>query len=563
VTLPLRLDARHGGGGRRDGEGSGDAQSPRQLVQGIVGQLDDYVIPRLSQLDAPLLTVVGGSTGAGKSTLVNSIVGARVTTPGVLRPTTRSPVLVHHPSDARWFQDTRVLPSLARTTGQAAAGEHADAGGLHLVGTEAMPPGLALLDAPDLDSVVAANRLLATQLLAAADLWVFVTTASRYADAVPWEMLRAAAERSTALAVVLDRVPAAGGAEITQHLAQMLATQGLGEAPVFVVGEVALEPDGLLPEDEIEPIRTWLNDLAADAATRADVARRSVDGAVRSLSRRVADVAAHADRQTEAAALLRLEVDEAYVAAAMAVDEASQDGSLLRGEVLARWQEFVGTGELLRGLEERLGALRDRVTNYLKARPEPGFEVAEALETGLEAVIFSRADEAAERVVENWVSRPGGADLVGDRREELAHRTPDLAERTARAVRDWQGYVLDLVRAEGQGRRTTARFLSLGVNGLGVALMVLVFANTGGLTGLEVGVAGGTGVVGQRVLEAVFGDQAVRSLTMKARENLRERVSALLAEERSRYDELLADASIDPQTGPDLRAALRAVEVAQ
>jgi len=426
-----------------------------------------------------------------------------------------------------------------------------------------MPPGLALLDAPDLDSVVIANRQLATQLLAAADLWIFVTTASRYADAVPWEMLRAAAERSTALAVVLDRVPPAGGAEITRHLAQMLASHDLGDAPVFVVGEVTLELDGLLPEREIEPIRTWLNTLAADAATRADVARRSVDGAVRSLSRRVADVAAQADRQVEAAALLRQEVDDAYVAAAEGVDEASQDGSLLRGEVLARWQEFVGTGELLRGLEVRLGELRDRVANYLRARPAPGFEVAAALETGLEAVIHSSADQAAERVVASWSSRPGGAALITDRRDELSHRTPDIAERSARAIRDWQGYVLDLVRAEGQSRRTTARFLSLGVNGLGVALMVAVFAHTGGLTGIEVGVAGGTGVVSQRVLEAVFGDQAVRSLTMKAREDLGERVGALLQEERARFDAMLAAVTVDPQTGPELRAALRAVEVAR
>src|SRR5215468_3268669 len=64
----------------------------------LVGQLDDYLIPRLSRLDAPLLVVVGGSTGAGKSTLVNSIVRAPVTQAGVLRPTTRSPVLVSHPS---------------------------------------------------------------------------------------------------------------------------------------------------------------------------------------------------------------------------------------------------------------------------------------------------------------------------------------------------------------------------------------------------------------------------------------------------------------------------------
>ena len=58
----------------------------------MVDQLEDYVIPRLMTIDAPLLAVVGGSTGAGKSTLVNSLVGRRVTTTGVLRPTTRSPV---------------------------------------------------------------------------------------------------------------------------------------------------------------------------------------------------------------------------------------------------------------------------------------------------------------------------------------------------------------------------------------------------------------------------------------------------------------------------------------
>ena len=39
-----------------------------------------------------------------------------------------------------------------------------------------------------------------------------------------------------------------------------------------------------------------------------------------------------------------------------------RDGSLLRGEVLARWQEFVGTGELLRTLQDRVGRLRDRLS---------------------------------------------------------------------------------------------------------------------------------------------------------------------------------------------------------
>ena len=63
--------------------------------------------------------------------------------------------------------------------------------------------------------------------------------------------------------------------------------------------------------------------------------------------------------------------------------------------------------------------------------------------------------------------------------------------------------------------------MSFGVNGAGLAVMVAVFAQTGGLTGAEVAVAGGTSAVGQKVLEAVFGDAAVRSLAARAREDLR------------------------------------------
>src|SRR5262249_37558623 len=80
----------------------------------LIDQLEDYVIPRQRSVEAPLLVVVGGSTGAGKSTLVNSLVGRTVTEAGLLRPTTRSPVLVHHPDDAHWFGQDRLLPDLSR-----------------------------------------------------------------------------------------------------------------------------------------------------------------------------------------------------------------------------------------------------------------------------------------------------------------------------------------------------------------------------------------------------------------------------------------------------------------
>jgi hypothetical protein len=42
------------------------AQEARATRDALLRQLDDYVIPRLRSLDAPLLAVVGGSTGSGK-----------------------------------------------------------------------------------------------------------------------------------------------------------------------------------------------------------------------------------------------------------------------------------------------------------------------------------------------------------------------------------------------------------------------------------------------------------------------------------------------------------------
>ena len=94
---------------------------------------------------------------------------------------------------------------------------------------------------------------------------------------------------------------------------------------------------------------------------------------------------------------------------------------------------------------------------------------------------------------------------------------------------------MELIRTEGQGKRTQARWLSFGINGLGAALMIVVFSMTAGLTGLEIGVAGGTAVVGQRLLEAVFGEDAVRRLAQTAREDLHTRCQPLLQAEQQRF----------------------------
>jgi energy-coupling factor transporter ATP-binding protein EcfA2 len=536
------------------------AEAAARAQADLVGQVDDYLLPRLRQLDAPLLAVVGGSTGAGKSTLVNTLVGDDVTKAGWLRPTTRGPVLVCSPGDLPWFAEDRILPELSRTTGD---GSQGGGGTLHVVAHPRVPSGVALLDAPDIDSVVAQNRQLANQLLAAADLWIFCTSAARYADAVPWDLLHTAQQRSTALAVVLNRVPPEGIREIGGHLAEMLDENGLGRAALFAIPETPMAGENeRLPENVVAALRAWLTRLAGDAEARSEVIRTTLDGALQSMRQRVSAVAREVDDQLATAALLRDEADTHYADALREFEDGIRSGSVLRGEVLARWQEFVGTGEFTRNLENRIGRIRDRVTAFLTGRSAPTEAVEQALESSLETLLRSAADSAAERTVDAWRVRPAGRALLADR-NWLAHSSDEFRPTLEREVRAWQGRVLKLVAEEGGQKRTMARLASFGTNGAGLVLMLAVFAQTGGLSGAEVLIAGGTSAAGQKVLEAVFGDSAVRMLATRARADLMERVEALLEAERDRFLEIVDAAVPELDAGVGLRAALEEFERAR
>ncbi|MEU3604205.1 dynamin family protein [Streptomyces sp. NPDC035033] len=416
-----------------------DAPRARQTRAELLAQLDDYLVPRLKDPDAPLLAVVGGSTGAGKSTLVNSLVGRRVSEAGVLRPTTRTPVLVCHPQDHHWFAGLRVLPQLTRVwlpqadeTDEDHPARDVEAGdnALRVETAATLPRGLALLDAPDIDSLVVENRLLAAELMCAADIWVMVTTASRYADAVPWHLLRTAKEYDATLVTVLDRVPHQVIGEVSRQYAALLDKAGLGDVPRFTIPELPEstgDGSGLLPESAVAALRGWLAHRAEDPAARQQAVSRTATGVIDSLDTRLPELAGAVAAQYAAAVRLGGAVEDAYRRQGARVRKELGKGAVLAGDARTRWRAYPrdSTGdELLDALTESLAALlhcavsaaeeairevhrREPAAGALRGAPAVGDrEVAERI--GLEARRWRRVlEELAEEEVRN-VEKPAG-----------------------------------------------------------------------------------------------------------------------------------------------------------
>ena len=596
IPLPLDVEAGETPGTpytvTHDGTTEHGTATARTLLAAMARQLDDYILPRSASVDNPLTIVVGGSTGAGKSTLANTLLGEPLTQSGAIRPTTRHPVLLHRAEDEAALSPERFLPTLPRTrTSGMNAGLQALPGldpkiarALIPITTSALPQGIALIDAPDIDSVSEENRTLAKELLSAADLWLFVTTANRYADAVPWELLHEAAARSIAIAVVLNRVPEGDEEAIENDLRRMLDEAGIHAVLIHTVTEQPRDESGMLAPVSLAPLTLWIRELGADAPARAAIARQTLAGAVETLAGNLQVLAAEQARQQAAHQSLAAIAAEEYEDALATIDGALSDGSLLRGEVLSRWHDFVGTGDFFRSLDSTIGRLRDRVGSALRGQPAAAQKVEDALESGIHAVVLDAAARASENTRTRWRASRAGRSLLarldapqavagapqavaaapeqnadGDAKGEVQSAEDIFSAAVAEQIRLWQGSVLEMIREEGADKRKRARFLSLGVNAAAVMLMVAAFSLTGGITGIEAGIAGGSGVVGTKLLESIFGEDAVRRMATRARTDLLERMADLLTEHAQPFTAVLEET--DPQA--DAEDIHRAAEQVQ
>jgi hypothetical protein len=216
-----------------------------------------------------------------------------------------------------------------------------------------------------------------------------------------------------------------------------------------------------------------------------------------------------------------------------------------------------------------------------------------ALRGGLETLVVSLADRAAEDTVTTWQQHDAGTalvreftaeraagqpdsvsfDLVGDLDfipsgpadraasepgPTLSRSSPDLATRSARAIGEWQDHVMQLVKAENVTKRSVARVVSFDEESLALVLTIGMLGS-GGSAVSEVASA-----VPQRLLTSLFGAGQLRDLGARAQRDLRDRISLLFDEELQRFAAIV-DAAGAPAGGAAdaLREAADYLEVAR
>jgi len=519
------------------------ARRSRQLRDHLVG----HVLPRANSLDAPLLVLIFGPTGAGKSSLLNALAGFGASEVGVLRPTTREVVVLARPGGrATLLGEGMPLAALA--------GDR-----LRFIESEDVAEGVALVDSPDVDSIEHANRELTDRLAEAADLGIFVTTATRYADRVPWEVLARARDRGLPLLVVLNRMPpdATDQATVRKDVARLLEEAGVKTESLegVAIPEGALDPSiDALDRAAVAAIRERIDALGVDRDARRELAARALAGSlagVAPLAELVADDLEHEGIEADA---LRRFATHAFNSEAAALRERLAGGSFLRAEALRQWQAFVGADEITRFFSTGIGKLRGTITALVKGMPRaPVAEVREDTLADLVALARSHAAEAARRTATSWSEERSTRELVGDDASLWSTSVGfDAGLRTR--LDEWIAGIGEDVQRSGKSKRLLAKGASIGVNATGVGVMVATFAHTGGLTGTELGVAAGTAFLNQKLLEALFGEAALVEMIGRARTNLAEAIDATFADERRRYERLVPEGA----TLRDLAARLRA-----
>ncbi len=423
----------------------------------LVRTIRGYLIPRLLDPSMPLCVVLAGPTGSGKSTLANSLSGIDFSETGPIRPTTTGPVVL---ASSRASEKFSVIGGVACEV---------------VTGSATILDEIALVDTPDIDSTSVEHRRISEALIDSADVVLFITSPLRYADEVPWSVLRRATERGAPVLHVLNRLdPGSAGALV--DLKGRIRAEGLESEVLRVATHHLPEKAQSVPALAVKAIADRLIDLAVDRERRQ---REIFSRVVSSTVDRAYELADSVERGMGWFESVAGDISSAYSEAAASLDlQGSGAGLALpkpprpgnrranrwirrhgmetvelrqylrqkRRSLTATIEDNLGslitapervTSEatvirapldslaLRRGIQAVIGGWFDFVVRMASALPEPGRPLATAMI--VESALGGETTEAHE-----WLLGDKQEEMVSRARRELESRIESLYEAAAR-----------------------------------------------------------------------------------------------------------------------------------
>ena len=386
-----------------------DREEAENARQAVIRTVTEYLLPRLDEPDAPVVAAVIGPSGTGKSTVVNSLANDRISEVGPLRPTTRNPVLwAHRDHGSRYWSEfvARVRERVGPTVEV-------------VIGDDELTTELTVVDTPPTEYVGPSGRRAALDALALADLCVFVTSPSRYADISAWNFLREIRWRGVPMLFVLNRLPPdrEEAVALLNDFASRLHKHGL-----------LLEPDAAMVFGINEALGDrWHGGLdpAALGALRNELGAVSNSGYRKTL---VATTAYTTGRNVVDRS--RVITAEARRAAAIAAE--------LDGAVTHSYRsESREIAKMIKG-----GGLSDM------ARHKSWSEAA----VDLTAIITRRAGVAAQETSRLWMGNPTGSQLLEGGGSSLWRHTEDTSWDVQGRLEDWESTLSEVAMENATGR---------------------------------------------------------------------------------------------------------------
>ncbi len=379
-------------------DGSADAEHARAA---IIRTINEYLIPRLDEPDAPVVAAVVGPSGTGKSTIVNSLANDRISEVGPLRPTTRSPVLwAHRDHGGRYWSEfvARVREKVGPTVEV-------------VIGDDELTKQLTVIDTPPSEFVAASGRRPAVDALALADLCVFVTSPSRYADISAWDFLREIRWRGVPMLFVLNRLPSdrEEAVALLNDFASRLHSNGLlleaDAAMVFGINESLGDRwHGGLDPSAVGALRNELG-AVSNSGYRDTLVSTTAYTTGRNIVDRSRLVLEELARFDAIAATLGAAVDKSYQAQAKEIARLMSDGALREMTKHSSWSEAA---------------------------------------VDLTAIITRRAGVAAQETARNWMDDDTGSALLEGKGTSLWRHTEDTSWDVHGRLEEWEETLRDV-----------------------------------------------------------------------------------------------------------------------